>query len=146
MQFRTTIQLDGKTATGVDVPDEIVAALGAGNRPSVRVTLAGYTYRTTVARMRGTFKFPVSAEVRERSGVAAGDTVVVEIELDTSPRELTIPPELASALDSHPAAKEAFDRLSYTNRKRHVVAVQSAKTDETRERRLAKALDELLSG
>jgi Bacteriocin-protection, YdeI or OmpD-Associated/Domain of unknown function (DUF1905) len=143
MQFSAIIQLGGKTATGIEVPDDVVAALGGGNRPPVRVTLAGYSYQTTVARMRGTFMFPVSAAVREASGVAAGDEVDVEIELDIAPRELTIPAELANALAKHPAAQEAFEKLSYTNRKRHVLAVESAKTDETRQRRIAKALDEL---
>ena len=143
MKFPATIQLGGKTATGINVPDDVVAALGGGNRPPVRVTLAGYTYRTTVARTRGTFMLPVSAEVRERARVAAGDKLDVEIELDTAPREVDIPAELAEALAKHPKAKAAFEKLSYTNRKRHVLAVEGAKTDETRQRRIAKALDEL---
>lgn len=143
MQFHTTIQLDRKTATGIHVPDDVVAALGGGHRPRVRVTLAGYSYQTTVARMRGTFMFPVSAAVREAAGVAAGDEVDVEIELDTAPREVTIPAELAHALAKHPAAQQAFEQLSYTNRKRHALAVEGAKTDETRQRRIANVLDEL---
>jgi bifunctional DNA-binding transcriptional regulator/antitoxin component of YhaV-PrlF toxin-antitoxin module len=143
MNFAATVQLNGKTATGIHVPDDVVSALGGGNRPPVQVTLAGYSYRTTVARMRGRFMVPVSAEVRERAGVAAGDELDVEIELDTAPREVTVPLELAEALARHPAAKDAFDKLSYTNRKRHAVAIESAKTAETRERRITKALDEL---
>jgi bifunctional DNA-binding transcriptional regulator/antitoxin component of YhaV-PrlF toxin-antitoxin module len=143
MEFPAIIELDGKTATGVTVPDEVVEALGGGNRPRVRVTLAGYSYQTTVARMRGQFKFPVSAAVREQAGVAAGDQVEVEIELDTSPRELAIPEDLAALLDRDPAAKHAFEKLSYSNQKRHVLAIEGAKTPETRQRRLAKALDEL---
>jgi bifunctional DNA-binding transcriptional regulator/antitoxin component of YhaV-PrlF toxin-antitoxin module len=143
MEFPAIIELDGKTATGVTVPDEVVEALGGGNRPRVRVTLAGYSYQTTVARMRGQFKFPVSAAVREQAGVAAGDQVEVEIELDTSPRELAIPEDLAALLDRDPAAKRAFEKLSYSNQKRHVLAIEGAKTPETRQRRLAKALDEL---
>src|SRR5947209_7546613 len=119
MQFLATIQLDGKTATGINVPDYVVAALGGGNRPRVRVTLAGYSYQSTVARMGGTFKVPVSAAVREQAGVAAGDEVEVEIELDNSPRELALPPALAEALDREPEAKRAFEKLSYTNQKRH---------------------------
>ena len=146
MRFRSTVQLDGKTATGVPVPDEVVAKLGGGNRPRVRVALAGYSYRTTVAPMRGEFKFPVSAQVREQSGVAAGDEVDVEIELDTSPRELSVPADLAEALKRDPHARQAFEKLSYTNKKRHVLAVEGAKTLETRQRRLAKALDELRTG
>jgi hypothetical protein len=143
MKFHATVQLDGKTATGIRVPDETVAALGAGNRPPVRVTLAGHTYRTTVARMGGEFKFPVSAAVREQTGVAAGDDVEVELELDTEPRELAIPGELAELLDRDPSAKRAFEKLSYSNQRRHVLAIEGAKTPETQQRRLAKAIAEL---
>jgi hypothetical protein len=146
MQFRGTVQLDGKTATGIRVPEEIVTALGGGNRPRVRVTLAGYSYQTTVARMRGEFVFPVSAAVREQAGVAAGDTLDIEIELDDIPRELDIPAELASALKQNPRAGAAFDALSYTNKKRHATAIDSAKAEETRQRRLAKVLEELTAG
>ena len=143
MKFSATVQLGGKTATGVAVPDKVVAALGGGNRPKVRVTLAGYSYQTTVSRMGGTFMFPVSAAVREASGVAAGDKLTIEIELDTAPRQLSIPAALAAALKRDPAAQAAFDALSYTNRKIHVVAIEGAKTEETRQRRLAKILSEL---
>jgi bifunctional DNA-binding transcriptional regulator/antitoxin component of YhaV-PrlF toxin-antitoxin module len=142
MQFDAGLQLDGKTATGIRVPDEIVSALGGGNRPRVRVKLAGHSDQTTVARMRGEFKFPVSAAVREKAGLSAGDEVEVTIELDSEPRELTIPAELADALEQHPG-KQAFEELSYTSRKRYVLAVEGAKTPETRQRRIAKALDEL---
>jgi len=143
MQFRATVQLDGKTATGIRVPEEIVAALGGGNRPRVCVTLGGYSYQTTVARMRGEFLFPVSAAVREQAGVAAGDEVEVGIELDTAPRELEVPAELAAALERDPVARKTFECLSYSNKKRHVLAVEGAKTEETRQRRLGKILDEL---
>lgn len=143
MEFEATIQLDGKTATGVRVPDDVVAALGGGNRPQVRVSLAGYSYQTSVARMGGEFKFPVSAAVREAAGVAAGDQVIVQIELDSAPREVVVPAELADALDRDPRARQAFDRLSYSGRKRHVLAVEGAKTDETRQRRIARVLDDL---
>lgn len=142
MNFKATVLLDGKTATGIRVPDEIVSALG-GNRPSVRVTLRGYSYRTTVARMRGQFLFPVSAAVRAQAGVAAGDKVDVRIELDNTPRELDVPKDLVKALARDRRAKQAFEKLSYTNKKRHVLAIEGAKTVETRQRRLAKALDEL---
>ncbi len=143
MRFPATIELGGKTATGIRVPDDVIEALGGGNRPAVRVTLAGYSYQTTVARMRGEFMFPVSAAVREHAGVAAGDQLDVGIELDTSPRQVTVPAELATALAERPNAKRAFEKLSYTNQKRHVLAIDGAKTSETRQRRLAKVLDEL---
>ena len=143
MKFRATIQLGGKTATGIHVPEKIVAALGAGNRPAVRVTLDGYSYRTTIARMRGQFMFPVSAAVREQAGVAAGDQVEVELELDTAPREVAVPAELEKALKRDRGARQAFEKLSYSNQKRHVLAVEGAKTEETRQRRIAKIVDEL---
>ena len=143
MKFRATLQLARKTATGIPVPDDVVEALGAGNRPAVRVTLAGHSYQTTVARMGGEFKFPVSAAIREQTGLAAGDEVDVEIELDTEPREVSVPSELAQALEDDPDARQAFEQLSYSNRKRHTLAVEGAKTPETRQRRIAKALDEL---
>jgi bifunctional DNA-binding transcriptional regulator/antitoxin component of YhaV-PrlF toxin-antitoxin module len=143
MRYSAALQLDGKTATGIRVPGEIVTALGGGNRPRVRVTVASYTYQTTVARMRGEFTFPVSAAVRDGAGIAAGDRVDVEIEIDSTSREVTIPTELAKRLDGHPGARSAFEKLSYSNQKRHVLAVESAKSPETRERRIATTLDEL---
>lgn len=143
MRFHTTIQLGGKTATGIEVPADVVAALNAGNRPPVRVTVAGYSYRTTVARMGGKFMFPVSAAVREQAGVAAGEEVDVEIEIDDAPREVAIPAALGEMLDRNPDAKQAFERLSYSNQKRHALAVEGAKTEQTRQRRLAQILSEL---
>lgn len=143
MEFRATLRLDGKTATGIRVPDEIVAALGGGARPRVRVTLGGYSYQTTIGRMRGEFLFPVSAAVREQAGIAAGDELDVQVELDDTPREVTVPAELAAALDRDRGARQAFEKLSYSAKKRHVLSIEGAKTAETRERRLAKALDEL---
>jgi hypothetical protein len=89
MRFRATIRPSGKTATDIPVPDEVVESLGSGKRPSVRVTINGYTYRATVGSIRGEFMLSVSAEVRERSGVAAGDEVDVDVELDTEPREVS---------------------------------------------------------
>src|SRR4051794_13038612 len=99
MRFRATIEIAGKTATGIRVPEEVVTTLGAGKRPAVRATVAGHTYRTTIAPRGGAFKLPVSAENREQSGVAAGDVVDVDIELDTEPREVAVPADFADALD-----------------------------------------------
>ena len=143
MKFRATIALDGKTATGVPVPEEVVATLGGGNRLRVRVSFGGVTYQTTVARMRGEFKFPVGAAVREQAGVAAGDEIEVTIALDDEPRTVAVPDDLAAALAGHHGARQAFDELSYTNRKRHVLTVEGAKTDETRQRRIAKVVAEM---
>ena len=110
MRFRAIIQLSGKTSTGISVPSEVVEGLGSGKRPPVRVTINGHSYRSTVAPMGGEFLIPVSAENRERAGVKAGDEVEVDIELDTEPRELTVPPELTSArLDSSTAGAAHVD-------------------------------------
>src|SRR5262245_18378231 len=99
MKFRTIVELGGKTATGLPVPDDVVAQLGAGKRAPVRVTIGGHTYRTTVASMGGRFLVPLSAEIPAAAGVAAGDDVDVDIALDDAPREVTVPDDLAAALD-----------------------------------------------
>ena len=142
MRFRATILLNGKTATGIQVPDEVVTALGS-KRPPVRVTIAGYTYRSTVAPMGGRYLLPVSAEVRERAGVAAGDVVDVEVQLDTEPREMPVPPELAELLEREPDAKRAFEKLSYSGKQRLAQPIADAKTPETRQRRIDKAMEQL---
>jgi hypothetical protein len=146
MRFRATILRNNKTATGIPVPPEVVAALGSGRRPAVSVTIAGYTYRSTVASMGGVFMLPVSAEVRQKAGVAGGDEVDVDIELDTAPREVTVPPDFAEALDRDAAARRSFDRMSYSHKRRWVMSIEDAKTPETRQRRIAKAVTELHDG
>jgi hypothetical protein len=146
MRFRTTIELGGKTATGFRIPEDVVAELGSGKRPAVRVRIGGHTYRTTVALMGGAFMIPLSAENRAGAGVAAGDEVDVAVELDTEPRVVTVPPDFAEALDPQPDARRAFDALSYSNQRRHVLSIEGAKTDETRQRRIGKAVDALLQG
>ena len=146
MRFRTTIELGGKTATGFRIPENVVADLGPGKRPAVRVTIGGHTYRTTVAPMGGAFMIPLSAENRAGAGAAAGDEVDVDVELDTEPRVVTVPPDFADALDRQPDARRAFDALSYSNQRRHVLSIEGAKTDETRQRRIGKAVDALRQG
>jgi bifunctional DNA-binding transcriptional regulator/antitoxin component of YhaV-PrlF toxin-antitoxin module len=146
MKFQATILLGGKTATGIRMPPEVVTSLGSSKKPAVRVTINGYTYRSTVATVSGEFMVGVSAEVREKAGVAAGDEVEVEIELDTAPREVTVPPDVAEALDADPAARRFFDSLSYSNKRRVVLSIEEAKTPETRQRRIAKAVSNLHEG
>jgi len=146
MKFRAMIQLSGKTATGIQVPAEVVAHLGPSRRPPVRVTINGYTYRSTVAPMGGEFMLPVSAEVRENTGVAAGDEVDVDIELDTAPREVTVPHDFMEALNHDADARRFFDGLSYSNKQRLVLSIEGAKTAETRLRRIAKAISDLREG
>jgi hypothetical protein len=133
MKFHGTIEQHGKTATGIEVPAEVVTALASGKHPKVHVTVNGYTYRSSVASMGGRFMLGFSAEVRAHAGIAAGDEVDVDLEPDTEPRTVTVPDDLATALDRDPAVRRAFDALSYSNRRARVMAVDAAKTDATRE-------------
>ncbi|MBQ0905096.1 YdeI/OmpD-associated family protein [Micromonospora sp. U21] len=144
MRFRTTLFLGGKTATGMTVPAEIVQALGSGKKPRVTVTINGYTYRSTVAVYGGQCMLPVAADVRAGAGIAAGEEIDVDLELDTAPRVVDVPPDLAAALDAEPGARRQFEALSYSRQRQHVLAVEGAKTPETRQRRVAKAVAALL--
>jgi hypothetical protein len=146
MRFRTTVEQSGKTATGIRVPEEVVEALGSGKRPAVKVTINRYTYRSTVAVMGGAYMIGVSAENRAGAGVAGGDEVDVDLELDTAPREVVVPPDFAAALDAEPEARRTFDGLSYSNKSWHVLSIEGAKTDETRQRRIAKSVEALRHG
>ena len=146
MRFRTTIQLEGKTATGLRVPPEVVDGLGKGKRPPVRVTIGGYTYRSTVAAYGDVFMLPLAAEHRAAAGVAAGDEVDVDLELDLEPREVAVPADFAEALEVDASARQLFDGLSYSNKRRFVLSIEDAKTPETRARRIAGAVDRLREG
>jgi hypothetical protein len=146
MRFRTTIVQGDKTATGIRVPPDIVEALGAGKRPKVSVTLRGFTYRSSIAVVDGTYMVGFSAENRAGAGVAGGDEVDVDLELDTAPREVTEPADFAAALDAEPGARRTFEGLSYSNKSWHVVQIEGAKTDETRRRRIGKSVESLREG
>ena len=146
MKFRAKIELAGKTATGIEVPAAVVRKMGSSKKPAVRVTINGYTYRSTVATMGGRFMVGISAEVREAAGVAAGQKVDVDVELDTAPREVTVPADLARALSRDATAKRFFEGLSFSNKQRIVISIEGAKAAETRERRIAKAVSALHGG
>ena len=146
MRFRTTILQAGKTATGIRVPDDVVEALGRGKRPPVRVTINGFTYRSTVAVMGGDYMIGVSAENRAGAHVAGGDEVDVDLELDTAPRQVDVPPELQAALDADPAARATFDKLSYSNKSWHALQVTGTNNPETRARRIEKSIAALREG
>ncbi|MGO1077945.1 YdeI/OmpD-associated family protein [Inquilinus sp. CA228] len=146
MKFRTILLQAGKTATGIEVPADIVERLGAGKRPPVRVAINGHTYRSTVAVMGGQFLVPVSAENREKAGVAGGEEIEVDLKLDTEARDVVVPPDLAEALGGNAAARQRFEALSYSRRKALVTVIEGAKTEETRQRRLGKTIDDLLAG
>lgn len=145
MKFTTTlVGGDTRNVLGMIVPPEVVAALGAGKRPPVKVTINGYTYRSTVAVMGGDFMIGIAAEHRAPAGgLAAGDAVEVTLELDAGPREVALPEDLAAALEAA-GLRGRFDALAYSHRKEHVRAIDEAKTAETRARRIAKAVTTIL--
>jgi hypothetical protein len=146
VRFHTTILQAGKTATGIQIPDKVVEALGSSRRPAVIVTINGYTYRSTVAVVNGSFMVGVSADNRAAAGVKGGDEVDVEVDLDTAPREIAVPADFAAALDADPEARRTFESLSYSNKSFHVLPITGAKSDETRQRRIAKSVALLREG
>ena len=146
MKFRATIQLNGKTATGIPVPAAVVEELGKGKRPPVHVTIGDHTYRSTVAAYGDVFMLPLSGENREAAGVAAGDEVEVDLRLDTEPREVTVPPDFAEALKGDVDAGRFFAGLSFSKRQWHVLSIEGAKTPETRQRRIDKSIAMLRQG
>jgi hypothetical protein len=143
LKVRTTLLATGKNTTGIELTPEELAALGGGKKPAVQVTLDGFSYRTSVGSMGGKFLIPVSADRRAAAGVAAGDPIDVEIELDTTPRKVDVPSDLAEALAKDEAARTAFEGLSFSNQQRHVLPIEDAKTPETRQRRIDKTIESL---
>jgi hypothetical protein len=146
MRFRATLLSSGKTATGIHVPDEVVEALGSGRKPAVRVTIAGHTYRSTIASRGGRYLVGVSAKNRASAGVAAGDELDVDLELDTEPREVAVPPDLMGAFAGDAEAKRFFDTLTPSQKQWYVLPIEQAKAADTRERRVAKAIGMLREG
>jgi hypothetical protein len=146
MRFHTTILTTGKTAAGIRIPDDVLAALGTSRKPAVRVTINGYTYRSTVAWINGAPMVGVSAENRAAAGVTGGQDVDVELELDTQPREVTLPADFEAELEREPAARRTFVGLSYSDKRFHTLSIEGAKTDETRRRRIEKSIATLRDG
>ena len=143
MHLSAELVATGGTTTGVRIPDDVVVALGGGSRPKVVATVNGHAWRTSIARMGGEFWLGASAEVRAAAGIAAGDAIELDVELDQAPRTVEVPDDLAAALAAAPAAKAAFDALSYSHQRQHVEAVLGAKAPETRARRVAAAIAKL---
>ncbi|BCB77804.1 hypothetical protein GCM10022251_38710 [Phytohabitans flavus] len=140
MRFRAELQATGGTTAGFEVPEELVDALGGGRHPKVAVTVKGHRFRTSIARMGDRYLLGVSAERRQAAGVQAGDVLDIEVEIDTAPREVEMPDDLAAALASDPAAKAFWDTLSYSKQLWHVTQVTSAKKADTRASRVAKSV------
>lgn len=136
MQFSTTLFQMGNN-TGIEVPADVLTALGAGKRPAVVVIVNGFEYRSTVAVMGGKYLLPFSAERRRESGISGGDAIEVELTLDTAPRAVDVPVDLQAALDAWPGALAAWKRLAPSARKAHVTSVLGAKAADTRTRRIA---------
>jgi hypothetical protein len=143
MRFRAVLELHAKTATGFEVPTDVVDALGSNRRPAVLVTIGPHTYRSTIASRGGAYLLGVSAENRALAGVSAGDEVDVDVVLDTAPREVEVPVDFAQALNAVPGLRQAFDAMAFTHRKEHVRAIEDAKTAETRSRRIVRAVEKL---
>ncbi|MFF1264649.1 YdeI/OmpD-associated family protein [Streptomyces anulatus] len=142
MKFSTTMFRTGNN-TGIEVPEAVVEALGAGKRPPVNVTVNGYAYRSTIAPMGGQYLIPFSADKRAETGIGGGDAIEVELTLDTASRAVAPPEDLAAALAGAPGAAEAFAALPLSRQKAHVTSIEGAKAQETRERRIAKTVAEL---
>jgi hypothetical protein len=141
--FTTQLLKDDKfNATGIVVPAEAVEALGKSKKPPVVVTIGGFTYRSTVAVMGGLFLIPLSQERRAAAGVEAGQTIEVTLELDTEPRTVEVPEDLGAALRAS-GKTETFDKVAPSMRKEHVRQVEEAKSQETRERRIARIVEKL---
>jgi hypothetical protein len=146
MKFKTTILQAGKTATGIKVPSEIVESFNAGKKPPVKVTINGYTYRNTIAVMSGAFMVGISAEHRKGANVNGGDKIEVNIELDTEQRVVDVPEAFQKALNKNAAAKKNFEQLSNSKKKWLTLPITEAKTEETKTRRIEKAIALLKEG
>ncbi|MGW9631869.1 YdeI/OmpD-associated family protein [Agromyces sp. NPDC055520] len=134
MRFTTTMSQIGNN-TGIEVPPEVIEALGAGKKPPVVVVVNGFEYRNTVAVMGGKFMISFSSDKRAATGIGGGDPIVVDLVVDTAPRTVEVPVDLAAALEAA-GVRAAFDALSPSARKAHVTAVEGAKAPETRQRRV----------
>ncbi len=132
--------------TGIEVPEEVVEALGGGKKPKVVVDVNGFEYRSSIAVMGGKFMIPFSSDKRESTGIKGGDRIEVTLTLDLAPREVAIPADFAAALTAEPEAKAFFDGLAYSHQLRHVLAITDAKTEDTRTKRIAKAMEMLRAG
>ncbi|MEU2121117.1 YdeI/OmpD-associated family protein [Nocardia niwae] len=139
MKFRTHVE-PPEPMRGLEVPPEVVAALGEGARPPVTITINGHSWKSRVALMRGRYLLGLSNANRQAAGVEIGEEIEVEVELDTEPRVVVEPPDFAEALDADPVARATYDDLAYSRKREHVHAIESAKKPDTRQRRIEKAI------
>jgi hypothetical protein len=140
--FEAAIVVNDGGGAWVEVPGEVVAALGGGGRIPVVASFDGVGYRGSIASMGGCMALGVLKSIRSELGKGDGDAVTVTVERDTGERVVEVPEDLAAAL-AEAGLREAFDGLSYSHRREHVNAINDAKKAETRARRIAKALEML---
>jgi hypothetical protein len=137
--FETTVTATGNN-TGIVVPEEVIEQLAAGKRPAVLVNLNGYEYRTTAGVMGGRHMVSVSAAVRKATGLGGGDPVRVTLTVADTPREVTVPDDFATALAADEQAAAFFAGLSNSMQRYHVDNITGAKSADTRQRRVDKAI------
>ena len=142
MKFKATILQTGNN-TGIPVTEEILGKLGGGKKPLVVVKINGYSYRSAVGKMGDKYMISLSAENRKNANVKGGDTVEISLELDTEPRIAEVPKDLQKALDNNKTAKINFEKLAPSKKKAMVLSITESKTEETRLRRIAKAIETL---
>jgi hypothetical protein len=136
MKYKTAIFQLGNN-TGIPVPAEVLEKLGAGKRPAVNVTVNGYAYRSSVGAMDGQSLIPFSSAHRQASGLKGGQKVDVVLELDTAPRTVELPKELAAAIKKA-GVQAAYEAAAPSMKKEYARQVESAKAEDTRQRRIAK--------
>lgn len=142
--FRTTLWPGGGNNVGIVVPEHVVLGFDRGKRVPVVVTIdGGYSYRNTITSMGGQYLISFNAETRKATGRGAGDEIEVTLEVDDQPRTVEVPEALAAALAENPEAQKAWAALSYSKQRQHAEPIAAAKTEETRQRRLAKTMEAL---
>ena len=142
MMFQAVVEPPGPMR-GLEIPEDVVTALGEGKRPRVTITINGHSWKSRVAIMRGRYLIGLSIANRQAAGVSEGEEIDIELELDAEPPTVVEPADFTEALDASPGARAAYDSLSHSNRRKHVLAVESAKKPETRLRRITAAITEL---
>lgn len=139
MKFRACVE-PPEPMRGLEVPPAVVAALSGGKRPRVTITINGHSWKSRVAIMRGRYLLGLSNANRQAAGIATGDEVEIDVEYDAESPVVTEPADFARALDADPVARAAYDRLAYSHKREHVLAIEGAKKPETRARRIERAL------
>lgn len=143
MRFDAELRLNGKTATGIPVPERVIDGLAGGRRPHVTVSLNGYTFQTSLGTMSGQVLIPVSGIVRAAAGIEAGDRLDVEIELATQSTQVEVPQDLHAALAAEPDASAFFAGLTASQQRGYTEWIEQARKPETRQRRLEATVDAL---